>query len=79
MSATGVPTPRLRLIRRGSDVILQQHTYVTFDVGETKEHSRWVWLDIPISEVPETSVEIAARDEVEGTKNFVMANNQLIR
>jgi hypothetical protein len=79
MSATGIPTPRLRLIRRGSDIILQQHTYITFNIGETKERSRWVWMDIPVSEIAETDVEIAAREEVEKTPGFTMAANQLIR
>jgi hypothetical protein len=77
MSAQGTPTPRLRLIRRGGDGIIQQLVYVTFDVGQTKERSRWVWLDLSVG--VETEDEKKARLEVEGIKDFVLATYQFVR
>lgn len=78
MSATGTPTPRLRIIHRGSThEILQQQVYVTFNPGQSKERSAWVWLDVPIA--TETEAEKKARVEVEGTKDFILATHQFVR
>lgn len=82
-TAQGVPTPRLRLIHRVAEnttlvvPVLQQQIFVTFDQGETKERSRWVWMDVPMGE--ETTDDKKARLEVEAIKDFVLATNQLVR
>lgn len=82
-TAQGIPTPRLRLIHRVAEnstlvvPVLQHQVYVTFDQGQTKERSRWVWMDVPTGE--ETADEKKARVEVEGIKGFLLATNQMVR
>lgn len=78
-TASGAPTPQLRLIPRGREMIIQQHVYVTFNPGQSKESSRWVWMDIPI--LPEEPAEdVKARLEVEALgKSFYVTNYQLVR
>lgn len=79
MTATGSPTPRLRLILRGdkSRQVLQQQVYVTYNTGQVNEHSRWVWMDVPLG--IETADEARARLEAEAVKDFIMATNQIIK